>query len=241
MNEALEITKKGPKPRPLSPHLQIYKWQLTSLMSIGHRASGIALSLGSILIVTWLVTLASGPELFSIASLVISHWFGQFILFGFSVVLFYHLLNGIRHLSWDIGYGFNLSIVYKTGYAVLFTALFLTIVTWLTVWFGLNHWITQRVTAIALVPLTIWFVSILAMMKDSSYQSSLNLVSNPFNATILILLILSMFWHAQLGLQVVFEDYISNKNTRMFCIITMKFFMTVIGLLSALSVLRIAL
>ena len=106
---------------------------------------------------------------------------------------------------------------------------------------GLSHWITQRVTAIALVPLTIWFVSILAMMKDSSYQSSLNLVSNPFNATILILLILSMFWHAQLGLQVVFEDYISNKNTRMFCIITMKFFMTVIGLLSALSVLRIAL
>ena len=106
---------------------------------------------------------------------------------------------------------------------------------------GLNHWITQRVTAIALVPLTIWFVSILAMMKDSSYQSSLNLVSNPFNATILILLILSMFWHAQLGLQVVFEDYISNKKTRMFCIITMKFFMTVIGLLSALSVLRIAL
>ena len=106
---------------------------------------------------------------------------------------------------------------------------------------GLKHWITQRVTAVALVPLTIWFVSILAMMKDSSYQSSLNLVSNPFNATILILLILSMFWHAQLGLQVVFEDYISNKNTRMFCIITMKFFMTVIGLLSALSVLRIAL
>ena len=106
---------------------------------------------------------------------------------------------------------------------------------------GLSHWITQRVTAIALVPLTIWFVSIVAMMKDSSYQSSLNLVSNPFNATILILLILSMFWHAQLGLQVVFEDYISNKNTRMFCIITMKFFMTAIGLLSALSVLRIAL
>ena len=106
---------------------------------------------------------------------------------------------------------------------------------------GLSHWITQRVTAIALVPLTIWFVSIVAMMKDSSYQSSLNLVSNPFNATILILLILSMFWHAQLGLQVVFEDYISNKNIRMFCIITMKFFMTAIGLLSALSVLRIAL
>ena len=106
---------------------------------------------------------------------------------------------------------------------------------------GLSHWITQRVTAIALVPLTIWFVSIVAMMKDSSYQSSINIVSNPFNATILILLILSMFWHSQLGLQVVFEDYISGKNTRMFCIITMKFFMTTIGVLSALSVVRIAL
>ena len=77
---------------------------------------------------------------------------------------------------------------------------------------GLNHWITQRATAIALVPLTIWFVVIVAMMKDSSYQNSFNLVSNPFNATILILLV-----------------------------ITMKFCMTVIGLLSALSVLRIAL
>ena len=106
---------------------------------------------------------------------------------------------------------------------------------------GLSHWIVQRATAIALVPLTIWLISIVAMMKDSSYQSSLNLVSNPFNATILILLILSMFWHAQLGLQVVFEDYISSKNTRMLCIITMKFFMTAIGVLSALSVLRIAL
>ncbi len=66
---------------------------------------------------------------------------------------------------------------------------------------GLNHWITQRVTAIALVPLTIWFISILAMMKDSSYQSSLNLVSNPFNATVLILLILSMFLHSFLHIQ----------------------------------------
>ena len=135
MNDALEIAKKGTKPRPLSPHLQIYKWQLTSLMSIGHRASGIALSLGSILIVTWLVTLATGPEFFSIVSLVISHWFGQLILFGFSVVLFYHLLNGIRHLSWDLGYGFNLSAVYKTGYAVLLTALLLTVATWSAVWF----------------------------------------------------------------------------------------------------------
>ena len=135
MTDELKIRKTGSKPRPLSPHLQIYKWQLTSIMSIGHRASGIALSLGSFLIVIWLVTLATGPEYFSHVNKVISHWFGQLVLFGFSVVLFYHMLNGVRHLSWDLGYGFDLTTVYKTGYSVLITAIILTTITWLGVWF----------------------------------------------------------------------------------------------------------
>ena len=134
MTDGLKISKTGSKPRPLSPHLQIYKWQLTSIMSIGHRASGIALSLGSFLIVIWLVTLATGPEYFSHVNKVISHWFGQLVLFGFSVVLFYHMLNGVRHLSWDLGYGFDLNTVYKTGYSVLITAIILTTITWLSVW-----------------------------------------------------------------------------------------------------------
>ena len=136
MSDSLKINNSVSKPRPLSPHLQVYKWQLTSLMSIGHRASGIALSLGTFLIVIWLVALAAGPELFSYVHQVISHWFGQFILLGFSVMLFYHLLNGIRHLSWDLGYGFDISNVYKTGYAVLVASLILTSITWLSVWFN---------------------------------------------------------------------------------------------------------
>ena len=136
MSDSLKINNSDSKPRPLSPHLQVYKWQLTSLMSIGHRASGIALSLGTFLIVIWLVALAAGPKLFSFVHQVVSHWFGQFILFGFSVMLFYHLLNGIRHLSWDLGYGFDISYVYKTGYAVLIASLILTSITWLTVWFN---------------------------------------------------------------------------------------------------------
>ena len=81
MSDGLKISKTGSKPRPLSPHLQIYKWQLTSIMSIGHRASGIALSLGSFLIVIWIVALALGPEYFSLINTLISHWFGQFVLF----------------------------------------------------------------------------------------------------------------------------------------------------------------
>ena len=78
-------------------------------------------------------------------------------------------------------------------------------------------------------------------MTDSSYESALNIVSNPFNATLLILLIVSIFWHSQLGLQVVIEDYISNKTKRMSLIIIMKFIMTAVGALTVLSVIKIAL
>ena len=106
---------------------------------------------------------------------------------------------------------------------------------------GLSHWISQRVTAIALVPLTIWFVSIIAFMKNSNYDTAIETVSNPLNATLFLLLIIATFWHAQLGLQVVIEDYIANKMTRMTLIIITKFIFAIIGVLSALSVLRIVL
>ncbi len=106
---------------------------------------------------------------------------------------------------------------------------------------GLSHWIAQRVTAIALVPLTIWFVSIIAFMKNASYDTAIETVSNPLNATLFLLLIIATFWHAQLGLQVVIEDYIANKMTRMTLIIITKFIFAIIGVLSALSVLRIVL
>ena len=106
---------------------------------------------------------------------------------------------------------------------------------------GLSHWIAQRITAIALVPLTIWFVSIIALMQNSNYDTAIETVSNPLNATLFLLLIIATFWHAQLGLQVVLEDYISNKMTRMTLIIITKFILVIIGALSALSVLRIVL
>ena len=106
---------------------------------------------------------------------------------------------------------------------------------------GLSHWIAQRVTAIALVPLTIWFVSLVAFMKSSNYETAIETVSNPLNATLFLLLIIATFWHAQLGLQVVIEDYISNKMTRMTLIIITKFIFVIIGVLCALSVLKIVL
>ena len=123
------------KPRPLSPHLQIYKWQITMILSICHRASGIALGLGTLLLVSWLLCLALGPSSFSIINLIINHWFGQFVLFGYSVVIFYHFFNGIRHLMWDFGYGYEMNTVYTTGYLVIIFSLILTAIIWTIVWF----------------------------------------------------------------------------------------------------------
>jgi succinate dehydrogenase / fumarate reductase cytochrome b subunit len=121
--------------RPLSPHLQIYRPQITSVLSITHRATGIVLSLGAVFLVVWLVSAASGPEAFDAAQACAGSWLGYLFMFGFSVCLFYHLLNGIRHLFWDMGHGFELETVTRTGWAVVIGAVILTVVAWI---FGLT-------------------------------------------------------------------------------------------------------
>ncbi|MGQ0663722.1 MAG: succinate dehydrogenase, cytochrome b556 subunit [Pseudomonadota bacterium] len=117
--------------RPLSPHLQIYRWQLTSVMSITHRASGVALAAGTLLLVWWLVAAASGPGAFAFVQAFLGSWFGLLLLLGWSLALFYHLANGIRHLFWDAGYGFELATVYASGWAVIAATLILTLAAWL--------------------------------------------------------------------------------------------------------------
>ncbi|MEX2353679.1 MAG: succinate dehydrogenase, cytochrome b556 subunit [Gammaproteobacteria bacterium] len=116
---------------PLSPHLGIYKWQITMLLSITHRATGIFLSLGLLLLTYWLLTLASGPEAYAQATTHINAWYGQIILFLFSFSLYFHLCNGIRHLFWDAGLGFEIKTFYSSGYAVIAASVVLTLVTWL--------------------------------------------------------------------------------------------------------------
>ncbi|MCK8514756.1 succinate dehydrogenase, cytochrome b556 subunit [Methylonatrum kenyense] len=119
------------KQRPLSPHLQVYRPQLTSAMSICHRISGVALSVGTLLLTYWLVAAAAGPEAYARAQSVLGGFFGSLILFAFTGALFYHLCNGIRHLMWDAGYGFNIPTVYRSGYAVMIAAAVLTVLVWL--------------------------------------------------------------------------------------------------------------
>lgn len=116
--------------RPLSPHLQIYKPQLTSILSISHRATGLALSVGTLMLVWWLVALASGPQPFAVAQGFLGSWLGRLLLLGWTFSLFFHLANGIRHLFWDAGYGFDLKTTYASGWAVVAASVALTVIAW---------------------------------------------------------------------------------------------------------------
>ena len=116
--------------RPISPHLQVYKPQITSVLSIFHRITGVALTFGLILLVAWIFTLSLGEEYFQYFVMFIKSWFGLLILFGFTFALNYHLCNGIRHLFWDAGYGYEIETVHKSGLAVLVVSCVLTILIW---------------------------------------------------------------------------------------------------------------
>ncbi len=117
-------------PRPLSPHLQVYRPQLTSFTSILHRITGIGLAVGLLYLVCWLVAAASGLAAFDRLQGFNGSIIGKLLLLGWSIAFFYHLLNGIRHLAWDAGWGFELPAAYKTGYAVLIGTALLTILAW---------------------------------------------------------------------------------------------------------------
>jgi succinate dehydrogenase / fumarate reductase cytochrome b subunit len=118
-------------PRPLSPHLQIYRRQLTSVTSILHRLTGIGLAVGLLYLVCWLTAAASGLEAFDQLQSFNGSIIGRLLLLGWTVAFFYHLLNGLRHLAWDAGWGFELPTAYKSGYAVFIGTAVLTIGAWL--------------------------------------------------------------------------------------------------------------
>ncbi len=117
------------KERPLSPHLQVYKPQLTSMLSILHRGTGIFLSLGAPLLVYWLAAIAGGPQAYEKFHALAQNWFVTLLLLGWVFSLYYHLCNGIRHLFWDVGRGFEIEDLYKSGWLVLGAALGLTALT----------------------------------------------------------------------------------------------------------------
>ncbi|MBS0221604.1 MAG: succinate dehydrogenase, cytochrome b556 subunit [Proteobacteria bacterium] len=120
-----------PSNRPLSPHLQIYRWQLTSVLSILHRATGIALSVGALYLATWVMYAAAGPRAYALFQDFNASILGRIVLGGWLFSAFYHLCNGIRHLFWDACYGFELKDAYRSGWIVVAVSLLATVLSWI--------------------------------------------------------------------------------------------------------------
>ena len=116
--------------RPLSPNIQIYRPQLTSVLSILNRITGVALSVFSVVLVVWLCAAADGPRSFAVMQSVISSWVGQVVMVAAVFSFFMHLFGGIRHLFWDAGYGFHLRTIYASGWAVVLASFVFTGATW---------------------------------------------------------------------------------------------------------------
>ena len=120
----------NPANRPISPHIQIYRPQMTSVLSILHRITGVALAAGAIVITLLLGFLAYNRPLFDASFVLLASVWGRLLLFLWTVALFYHLCNGIRHLFWDVGLGLEISQVYRSGWSVIVGTFFLTFVVW---------------------------------------------------------------------------------------------------------------
>jgi len=122
--------------RPLSPHLQVYRLPLSAILSIMHRMTGVFLSLGTLLLVWWLISVSQGEAEFTAANEIMNTLLAKLILFGWSYALFFHLSNGIRHLFWDIGRGFEIDTVAKSSLAVITSSIVLTVLVWATAYLG---------------------------------------------------------------------------------------------------------
>ena len=117
---------------PLSPHLQIYRWQISSLLSIVHRITGILNLLGLIFISVWILSAGLGENLYECFSFLLKSFFGKFILIGFTWSMSFHLLAGIRHFFWDLGYGYEIKTANFSGITVVISSLVLTVILWLS-------------------------------------------------------------------------------------------------------------
>ncbi|MBU8546371.1 MULTISPECIES: succinate dehydrogenase, cytochrome b556 subunit [Roseomonadaceae] len=138
IQDAREATMLGrrtdgtPVRRPLSPHLQVYDMmQMSSAISITHRATGIIWTGGAAVMVWWLVAAASGPEAFDRVQWFLGSFLGIIMLMGLTAAAWFHTLSGLRHLVWDAGHGYDIPTMYKSGHAVLIGTAVLTALTWL--------------------------------------------------------------------------------------------------------------
>jgi len=133
-------TRSRPQPRPLSPHIWIYRWPITMVTSILHRITGFGLALGTLILAWWLVAASMGSDSYAVFESAAFHWFGRLVLFGFTVAFVFHMLNGIRHLFWDVGLGFKVSTANATGFAVFLLTLVVTFAIWMLAYRSMGAW-----------------------------------------------------------------------------------------------------
>ena len=126
----LPLRSKAPRSRPLSPNIQIYRPQLTSVLSIANRITGVVLSVGAVGLVVWLSAAAAGPQPYAAVQQAIGSWVGRIVMLGFTFAFFLHMCGGIRHLIWDTVHGFELRSIYSSGWAVVVASLVLTVAAW---------------------------------------------------------------------------------------------------------------
>lgn len=124
--------------RPTSPHLQIYRWQIGNTLSILHRITGTVLAVGLIALSYWLVSVAGGPQSYAGAARVFGSPIGILFLIGWSFAFYFHLLNGVRHLFWDAGRGFERTQRHASGWFAVAGSIILTLSTWLWIWSHLS-------------------------------------------------------------------------------------------------------
>ena len=116
--------------RPLSPHLQVYRWPLSMALSISHRVTGVGLAIGTLLMTWWLVAAAVSDDAFTGVQRFLATPIGILLLLGWSAALFFHFFTGLRHLAWDAGYGFELKTTYASGWTVVTAGFVLTVIAW---------------------------------------------------------------------------------------------------------------
>lgn len=134
------MSENTPMQRPLSPHIQIYRWTLTMMLSILHRATGVALYAGTALLAWWLLAAASGPEAYATVQAVSAAWYGKLVLFGYSWALLHHMFGGLRHFIWDMGRGFDLQTVEILARISAFVPPVLTVIVWVMAYYYMGAW-----------------------------------------------------------------------------------------------------
>jgi succinate dehydrogenase / fumarate reductase cytochrome b subunit len=126
MTDALKAVRE----RPLSPHLQVWRWHITMFTSIAHRATGVALYVGALIAAAWAVSLAQGPDAYAAFKGLMGSPLGKLVMFGLTISYFYHLANGVRHLVWDVGRGFNIKSANASAVLVIAFAVAASIAIW---------------------------------------------------------------------------------------------------------------